>query len=393
MTRATVDRADLKRALGILAPVTDSRTTKSLPVLQHVRLSVNGDVRLEATDLETAASFRIARQGKGGEFQALLPAKRLAEYVRKSKAETVTFENQSAETTSLDGAASLVGLSLADFPSTMGAEGDLRATFTAGELATALRVSQFAVSTEVVRYALTGVLLEVRQTGTGRGPKSFQAVLVASDGKRLASASLPVQTPTALRVIIPWRGAELLERLVAGVDPLDRVEVRTTNVQATDAVTGAKSETADVQQIHFRVGGDGLYTRVVEGHFPDHEAVVPSNLTQTATFDRKTMIAELERVRQACTDKTLATKFTFAPGRLILFSRTQDVGEARAELAVDGTADLTIVFNPDYVLDYLKALGKSVERVTVKLRDRSSAALFEGLKGSRYVLMPLTINL
>lgn len=380
MTKATVDRADLKRALGILAPVTDSRTTKSLPVLQHVRLSVNGDVRLEATDLETAASFRIARHGKGGEFQALLPAKRLAEYVRKSKAETVTFENQSAETTSLDGAASLVGLSLADFPSTMGAEGDLRATFTAGELATALRVSQFAVSTEVVRYALTGVLLEVRQTGTGRGPKSFQAVLVASDGKRLASASLPVQTPTALRVIIPWRGAELLERLVAGVDPLDRVEVRSTTLN-------------DTTQLHFVVGGDGLFTRAIEGHFPDHEAVVPANCHEEATFDRKNMIAEIERVRQACTDKTLATKFTFSPGRLILFSRTQDVGEARAELAVDGTADLTIVFNPDYVLDYLKALGKSVERVTVKLRDRSSAALFDGLKGSRYVLMPLTINL
>jgi DNA polymerase-3 subunit beta len=393
MTKATVDRADLKRALGILAPVSDSRSTKALPVLQHVRLSVNGSVQLEATDLETSAVFQIARQGRGGEFRALLPAKRLAEYVRKSKADTVTFENQSKETTSLDGVASLVGLSLDDFPTTMGAEGDLRATFAAGELATALRVSQFSVSTEVVRYALTGVLLEVKQTGTGKGPKSFQAVLVASDGKRLASARLPVEKPTAIRVIIPWKAAELLERLVSGVDPLDRVEIRTTNVQATDAATGTKSETADVQQIHFRVGGDGLYTRAVEGHFPDHEAVVPSNLSQSASFDRKTLIAELERVRQACTDKTLATKFTFTPGKLALYSKTQDVGEARAELPGDGDADLSIVFNPDYVIDYLKALGKSVERVTIRVKDRHSAALFEGFKGSSYLLMPLTINI
>ena len=380
MTKATVDRADLKRALGILAPVTGGRTSKSLPVLQHVRLSVNGDVRLEATDLETAAVFRIARQGRGGEFQALLPAKRLAEYVRQSKGETVTFEDKAKDTTTLDGVAELIGLGLEDFPSTLGAEGELRATFAAGELATALRVSQFAVSTEVVRYALTGVLLEVRQTGTGKRPKSFQAVLVASDGKRLASARLPVEKPSALRVIIPWRAAELLERLVAGVDALDRVEVRSTTLNEST-------------HLHFVVGNAGLFTRTVEGHFPDHEAVVPANLHEEATFDRKTMISELERVRQACTDKTLATKFTFSPGKIALFSKTQDVGEARAELSADTSANLSIVFNPDYVIDYLKALGKSVERVKVKLSNPKCAALFEGQPGSTYVLMPLTINL
>jgi DNA polymerase-3 subunit beta len=380
MTKATVDRADLKRALGILAQCTDSRTTKALPVLQHVRLTANGHVQLEATDHEVAAVFKLARQERGGEFQALLPAKRLAEYVRKSKGATVSFEPTDKTTTNVDGVASLVGLSLDDYPTTIGTEGDLRATFAAGELATALRVSQFAVSTEVVRYALTGVLLEVKQTGTGKGRKSFQAVLVASDGKRLAAASLPVEKPTALRVIIPWKAAELLERLVSGVDALDRVEVRSSTAN-------------DTTHLHFRVGGDGLYTRTVEGHFPDHEAVVPANLSQTATFDRKTLIAELERVRQACTDKTLATRFTFSPGKLALFSKTPDVGEARAELPVEGDANLAVVFNPDYVIDYLKALGKSIDRVTIRVKDRQSAALFEGFKGSSYLLMPLTINL
>lgn len=392
MTKATVDRADLKRALGVLAKCAEGKSSRALPVLQHVRFTANGHVQLEATDLEVSAIFKLARQGRGGEFQALLPAGRLAEYVRKSKADTVTFENRDKLTTGLDGGiASLVGLDTADFPATLGDEGELLARVSAGELATALHVVKFATSTEVVRYALTGVLLDIK-LGSGRKRRAY---IVASDGKRLSAARIKSEGEHDLRVILPYKAAELLERLASSTEsPLDTVEVRGHRVQATDAATGAKSATSEVHQLHFRVGYAGLFTRVVEGHFPDHEAVVPANVDQIATFDRKSAVAELERVRQACTDKTLATKFTFAGGKLTLFSKTPDVGEARAELPFEGNAAGAIVFNPDYVLDLLKALPKGCERVTLKFKDKNCAGLFSGgVEGHSYVLMPLTITL
>lgn len=388
MNKATVDRAALKRALGVLVKSTHRKAT--LPVLQHVKLSVNGDVRLTATDLEVGAEVRLPRQNRGGEFQALLPAGRLAEYVRKSKADTVTFERQDEFKTGIDGVAALVGLGVADFPSTLGEDGDLIATFVAGELAGALRVTEFAVSTEVVRYALTGVLIHVKRTGTGT--KKVQGALVASDGKRLSATRLNAEG-REVRTIIPWKAAELLEQLAADADPKARVELRGTFVKATDVRTGKVSDTPELTQLHFKVGEAGLWTRIVEGHFPDYEAVVPANCDKVFEIDRVGLIRELERVRQACTDKTLATKFAFGGGKVMLFSKTPDVGEAKAELPVKGGGSVAIVFNPEYVLDFLKAQGKKVERITLKVRDKEGAGIWTGQEGNQYILMPLTITL
>jgi DNA polymerase III subunit beta len=382
MSKATVDRAALKRALGVLSKVANPKSR--IPVLTQVRLRVNGDVQLAATDLEVSAVVTLARQGRGGEFQALLPANRLAEYVKQSTAETVTFQNETAFKTNLDTGASLVGLDVADFPSSLGEEGTLLASFAAADLEQALHLTKHAASAEVVRYALTGVLFDVRKG---------KAALVASDGKRIAVARSAVKANRDVKAIIPYSAAVLLERIAGQADPNARVELRATIVKSTNVQTGEQKETAEIQHLHFVVGDTGLFTRIVEGHFPDWEAVVPSNLDKTFTVDRKALIAEIDRVKHACTDKTMATKFTFGGGKVVLFSKTPDVGEARAELPVEGEGELAIVFNPLYVLDFLKAQPKSVERVTLKFHEKTNAGLFTGPKGHDYILMPLTINL
>jgi len=92
------------------------------------------------------------------------------------------------------------------------------------------------------------------------------------------------------------------------------------------------------------------------------------------------------------TDKTRAVKFSLGKNRLVLFTRTQDVGEAKIEIAAEYKGDeLDIVFNPDYVADYLKVL--SDESVEIQLKDKNSAGVFRAGKDYVYVLMPLQIAL
>lgn len=384
MTKATVDRAELKRALGVLTKCVWQKAN-TLPALQQIRLSANGSVELTATDLEVAAVIRLERQDRGGEFQALLPAKLLAEHVRKSSRDRVIFERQEGMKVGLDGVATLVGCDIADFPQDLGADGDLVAKFQAFQLAAALHETKYASSSEVVRYALTGVLLNIWKGG--------KADVVASDGRRLATARIKAWEAQDLRVILPYKTAEVLERLAAEADPLDMVEVRAEHVKATDA-DGKTSKSDVLLRVNFRVGGAGLYSRIVEGHFPDYEAVRPHDPKHVFKADRKALIEGLEQVKQACTDKTLATKFTLSPGKLVLFSKTADVGEARAELKVESDCSSEAVFNPDYVLEFLKALPKTCDRVTFRLQDgKGSAALLEGCKGRDYIVMPLTITI
>ena len=68
------------------------------------------------------------------------------------------------------------------------------------------------------------------------------------------------------------------------------------------------------------------------------------------------------------------------------------LGEAKVEIPVEYKGEeLDIVFNPDFIADYLKVLSEP--QVELHLKDRGAAGVFRSGKDYVYVLMPLTINL
>ena len=135
-----------------------------------------------------------------------------------------------------------------------------------------------------------------------------------------------------------------------------------------------------------------IFLRLIEGHFPDYEAVVPGNLDKKLVIPREPLLSAVRKVALMTTDKTRAVKFNLGKGRIVLFTRTQDVGEAKVELPIDYKGEeLEIVFNPDYVADYLKVVAD--ETVELHLKDKASAGVFRAGKDYVYVLMPLTISL
>ena len=87
----------------------------------------------------------------------------------------------------------------------------------------------------------------------------------------------------------------------------------------------------------------------------------------------------------------LSGNMKFQGGRLGLSSRSPDVGEGQVELDVSYEgADLEIAFNPDYLLDVLRALGGG--ELKFKLKDSSSAALIDPGNNYIYVIMPVSIG-
>ena len=155
-----------------------------------------------------------------------------------------------------------------------------------------------------------------------------------------------------------------------------------------DQVALAVEET----QIKIKTQRALIFSRLIEGHFPDYEAVVPSNTDKKLAVQRDLLLSAVRKSALMTTDKTRAVKLSASKGKLVLFTRTQDVGEAKVEIPVDYKGEeIDIVFNPDYVADYLKVVTD--ETVELHLKDRSSAGIFRAGKDYVYVLMPLTINL
>lgn len=367
MAKMLLETRALRDALAVLTKVVPR--TSNIPTIQNVRLEMNGDVTLAATDLEIGAMIRLPRLGGDGTAVAVVPAHRLAQAIRAKKAERVTLEIGADNVLRVDDSGRLVGEDPADYPTLPKLTGKPVAVFKAADFAQAVKSVVFACSTEVVRYVLTGVLVETAKKN---------AHLVTSDGKRLASQGLtPVRAPRECRAIFSVKLLQLAAGLAvkAGADG-------TVGVYLHD----------DELTAHLTIGDAVVYGQLMEGTFPDWQAVTPAIEDAPWTMDRAALTAALVTVLQGCSEKNMAVRFTFGDGKLTLFSRAQDVGEASAELPVEGDRELAVVFNPDFVLDYLKALPKGVERVTVNAKDKTSASVWTASDRHVYVLMPLVVQ-
>ncbi len=120
--------------------------------------------------------------------------------------------------------------------------------------------------------------------------------------------------------------------------------------------------------------------------------VIPGDRDKKVTLEREPFFAAVRKVALMTTDKTRAVKLDFKKGKLSLFTRTQDVGEAHVEVPIDYRGEeFDAVFNPDYIIDYLKVVTD--EKVELQMKDKTSAGVFKAGKDYVYVLMPLTVNL
>ncbi len=364
-------RSQLHEAFSIAAMVVPQRTT--IPAITNVKLSAvqegksGGYVELACTDLEFGLTYRLPAEMKE-EGVVVLPAARMSGILRESGDDEVAVDSDGhlAHVKTSDSEFKVVGIDPADFPTIPAFEDRGAVQIPTAELGDMIRKTQFAVSTEAVRYALTGQLFEVR---------GKEVRIVASDGKRLAYIKTRASAKSEgkdVRVIVPTKTMNLLDKVFAEED-----ETVALNVEET--------------QIRFRTKRAVIFSRLIEGNFPDYDTVIPTDRDKKIPLEREKLLSAVRKATLMTTDKTRAVKFDFRKGKLVLFTRAQDVGEARVEMAVPYSGEeLDIVFNPDYVADYLKASTDAT--VELQLKDRSSAGVFRSGKDYLYVLMPLTVN-
>jgi len=201
--------------------------------------------------------------------------------------------------------------------------------------------------------------------------------MVASDGKRMAyirsRSSGRGEGQKDVRVIVPTKTMNLLEKVLREEDEQVALSVEET-------------------QIKLKTSRAVIWSRIIEGQFPDYESVVPANTDKKVVAGREALHAAVRKAALMTADKARAVKFSLGKGRLVLFTRAQDVGEAKVEIPVDYKGEeMDIVFNPDYVADYLKVVTD--ENVELHLKDKASAGVFRAGKDYQYVLMPLSVNL
>jgi len=236
------------------------------------------------------------------------------------------------------------------------------------DLRRAIRRTVFATDVESTRYALGGVLFEI---------KDNQLTMVGTDGRRLARQIIPidregeVQAPTS-QPVVPAKALKLIERNLQDDDPPVHL-----TFQGNTAIL-VRTERAVI------------YSRLVEGRFPRYQDVFPSQVEVRVPLEVGSLLLAVEQASIVTSQESRGVDFRFGSDMLKLITRAADQGSSDVELPIQySSKPLEITFDPRYLADALKALDPA-SPITAELIDSKNAAVFKTEDAYTYVVMPLT---
>lgn len=362
-----IDRNVFLEGVGLVGGVV-SQKTNTLPILANILIEAlpTNEITLTGTDLDLGVVTKIgAIQTTEGAITA--PAKKLHEILREAppgKVEVIVTKNNAVNIKTGTAQFKIMGLPKEDFPKPPESDLTNAAEIEQAVLKECLNLTGFAVSRDETRYVLNGVYLTLQEN---------RIRLVATDGRRLAlvEKTLTTHIPTPTEMIIPSRAAQELSRILGG--------------GKTVKITASKN------QASFHLENTLLHTRLIEGHFPNYQQVIPKEEKIKSQVRREELFQALKRVALLTTSESQLVKFDFLKDKLMVSSRTPNLGEAREEIPAEVKGgELAIGFNPIYLLDVLKNLD--VDTVSLSLTEADKPGLLRGVDGYVYVVMPMQLN-
>ena len=344
--KAVTCQADLDHALRTIAPAVGHRSPH--PILDCCLIqAAGGAITITGFNLDLGITVTISAAVETDGAVAL-PYRLLAGLVSR-------FDGDEAVTLA-DGALTASGASYglaaadaADYPALPvvdAATSELR-------LSAGIRACMAAASTDASKQMLQGIHL-----GSGH--------MEATDGHRLMRYAIDL--PDGLDIVLPASTMRLLQ---------DRVV--TIAVAKGQAVIDA---------------GDGItiYSRIMDGTYPDVAKLVPSEFKHTITADRRRLTRALERVAIIADAHNSVVKLTAGSGGLEI-SAEADANNGRELLAVEGAASGAWAFNVHYLLDGLKAF-RNHEAVKLLANSATTPVVLTPSDddGKTYLVMPVQIK-
>lgn len=365
--KLTIERDQLLRPLGLVTGVVERRQT--LPILSNVFLSLDdGVLTLIGTDLEVEVNYKIGVI-EGDDGQCTVTARKLLDICRAlPETATVTLEKTGDVVKVASGRSrfTLQSLPPDDFPRLETDDWEERAKLMQGVLRRLLEKTSFSMAQQDVRYFLNGVLFEL---------EGDRVRTVATDGHRLAKseASLEVSFDRPRQAIVPRKAVLELGRFLDDSEDEVTVEINPNHMKLT------KSDSV-------------LTTKLIDGKFPDYQAVMAQVLERKLLTDRSQFHDVLARTSVLTNEKFRGVRFGLSAGVLEVTAHNPEQEEASDELAIeyDGEA-VEIGFNVTYLMDALRAIdGKNVE---MEFQDGNSGALLHAPDDAEtlYLIMPMRL--
>ena len=367
--RFTISREKLQEGLAAVTAAVPAKTT--LPVLSNLLVeTTERGIRLSATDLDIAVSTEVSADVETP-GSITIPAKKLSEIARELPPSPVKVSASGEQRVTIECGRSrfkLLGLPRDEFPSFPTVRFNESWRVKSGDLQKLILHVAFAVSTEESRPILNGVLWELRED---------RMRMVATNGHRLSKMEVPVESSSAPPgdLIVPPKALEQIKRLFPAEEELEI----------------ARGE----NHLGFRSPFTSVFTRLVEGPYPNYEQVIPKDNDRFCLCDKAALTSALKRMSVIASDQTHRIKMSFNTGMLKFSVTTPDLGEASDELPVNYNGDqLDIGFNATYLLEILRYMPTEQVRLTFKAPERAATIEPEGWDDpAKYLCLVMPLRL
>ena len=370
----TVSSSALLSLLATTGKVISNKS--SLPILEYFLMELkDGQLTVTTSDLETTLIGSIAVDNIEQEGVIAAPAKlmldSLKEFPEMPLSIDVNDTTWEIKITWASGHLSIPGASAVSYPAvqSMAAESK-NLTLDVDLLVSGINKTIFATADDELRPVMNGVYFDF-------SPEAL--TFVATDAHKLVKFNAEHANDFSSSFILPKKPANLLKALLAKEE--EPVEV-----------------TFDAKNVTFQLQNFKLVCRLIEGNYPNYNAVIPASNPNKVLIDRVEFVNGIKRVAVCSNPSTNLIRMDIADNKVNLTAQDIDFSVSANETiscSYDGQP-VTIGFKSTFLVEILSNIDTPT--VVVELADSTRAGVFKPVSDDQpssetlMLLMPMMIN-
>ena len=362
----------LLKQLQVLGGVINNSNT--LPILDNFLFELeHSKLTVSASDLETtmASTLEVESESEGS---VAIPAKLLLETLKTFPEQPLTFvieDNNTIEISSNHGKYALAYASADEFPKAISLDKASTTVISADILATAISKTIFATGNDDLRPVMSGVFFQF---------STESLTFVATDAHKLVKYSrTDVRADETAEFIMPKKPLNLLKGILAGSDDTVSIEYNDSNAK-------------------FSFENSVLICRLIDGKYPNYEAVIPKENPNHLTISRNQFLNSVRRVSIFSNKTTHQIRLKIAGAELNISAEDIDYSnKAEERLTCDYQGDdMQIGFNSRFLSEMLSNLNADDVQLEMSMPNRAGILTpIDGLDEGETVtmlVMPVMLN-
>lgn len=363
--RIEINQKVLSNHINIVQKGISSRST--LQILDGILLETQeGKLKLTATDLEIGIeSYADCNIIEGG--SVVVNSRIFGDIIKKlpnSQIKIIVDENNKVNIKCENSEFNILGSNPLEYPELPAIINQNSFTMPRDLLKSSIKQTVFATTEDETRPILTGVLLE-----TSNNTASF----VALDGYRLALRNLPIDIDEDIKIVIPGRALEELNKI------LDESEDNLNIIVAPGHVI-------------FDLGDTLLFSRLLEGQFLNYRDIIRKDHKSRVVVNKREFQDSLERASLLANEgRANLIKLNIEEDKVIIKSNSE-IGNVNEQVYSEHEGDiLNIAFNSKYILDGIKVMD--AEDIELSFMGSLNPCIIKSVEDENYIYLALPVRL